>query len=127
MTMIARTQANVSWKGISKRLSGSMANMQSAARARSVNESAKRYRKAAPKNTDRVRMDLQIVGAPNPARNAYITALARAGQRAVSLSLVLLRIDGKKDRTIRRTSQKTNMLTIPMCRPETESRWFRPV
>ena len=70
MTMIARTHANVSWKGIPHRLLGAGTRMNRAARARTVSESAVLYQKAAPKKTARVRMDLQIVGAPNPARNA---------------------------------------------------------
>ena len=49
---------------------GAGTRMNRAARARTVRESAVLYQKAAPKNTARVRMDLQIVGAPNPARNA---------------------------------------------------------
>ncbi len=68
--MIARTHANVSWKGICQRLLGAGIRMTRAARARTVKESAALYQKLAPKNTARVRMDLQIVGAPNPARNA---------------------------------------------------------
>jgi hypothetical protein len=44
--------------------------MNRAARARTVKASVVRYQKLAPKKTARVKMNIQIVGTPNPARNA---------------------------------------------------------